>query len=75
MKNFREKSLDSLEEKQKLMNALSRVGGVHLKDNVKRVMEKECPEDDCRNGGKHCSGCRLLFEICPRQGGWRWKKK
>ncbi|KAF1390507.1 hypothetical protein PFLUV_G00058780 [Perca fluviatilis] len=38
--NLLDRSLDSLEEKQKLMNALSRVGGVHLKDNVKRVMEK-----------------------------------
>ncbi|CAM4572385.1 unnamed protein product [Leuciscus chuanchicus] len=38
--NLLDRSLYSLEEKQKLINALSRVGGVHLKDNVKRVMEK-----------------------------------
>ncbi|TDH00991.1 hypothetical protein EPR50_G00175550 [Perca flavescens] len=35
--NLLDRSLDSLQEKQKLMNALSRVRGVHLKDNVKRV--------------------------------------
>ncbi|KAJ8009673.1 hypothetical protein DPEC_G00093940 [Dallia pectoralis] len=38
--NLLDRSLDSLEEKQKLTNGLSKVGGVHLKDNVKRVMEK-----------------------------------
>ncbi|XP_039541171.1 uncharacterized protein LOC120488615 [Pimephales promelas] len=38
--NLLDGSLDSLEEKQKLINTLSKVGGVHLKDNVKRVMEK-----------------------------------
>ncbi|XP_077065580.1 uncharacterized protein LOC143718362 [Siphateles boraxobius] len=38
--NVLDKSLNCLEEKQRLINSLSNVGGIHLKDNVKRVMEK-----------------------------------
>ncbi|RXN30451.1 hypothetical protein ROHU_000760 [Labeo rohita] len=62
-----DESLKCLEEKQRLINSLSSVGGIHLKDNVKRVMEKECPENNKRDGGKYCSGHRLMFKICPRQ--------
>ncbi|XP_030251429.1 uncharacterized protein LOC115568360 isoform X3 [Sparus aurata] len=40
-----ENRLDSLEEKQKLINGLSRIGGIHLKDNVKRIMEKLMSND------------------------------
>ncbi|XP_048044336.1 uncharacterized protein LOC125267076 isoform X4 [Megalobrama amblycephala] len=105
--NILDKSLNCLDEKLRLIDSLSNVGGMHLKDNVKRVMEKlmtndghgpfqyeggegeacfhqaqsvhcchrECPENNKRDGGKYCSGHRLLFKICPRQGGWRWQKK
>ncbi|KAA0719547.1 hypothetical protein E1301_Tti021692 [Triplophysa tibetana] len=38
--NVLDKSLNCLEEKQRLINSLSCIGGMHLKDNVKRVMEK-----------------------------------
>ncbi|KAA0721484.1 hypothetical protein E1301_Tti020125 [Triplophysa tibetana] len=38
--NVLDKSLNCLEEKQRLVNSLSCIGGMHLKDNVKRVMEK-----------------------------------
>ncbi|KAL7833627.1 hypothetical protein AOLI_G00285870 [Acnodon oligacanthus] len=38
--NLLDISLESLEERQKLINGLSKVGGVHLKDNAKWLMEK-----------------------------------
>ncbi|XP_026094139.1 uncharacterized protein LOC113066474 [Carassius auratus] len=38
--NVLDKSLNCLDEKLRLTDSLSKVGGIHLKDNVKRVMEK-----------------------------------
>ncbi|KAK7162431.1 hypothetical protein R3I93_006664 [Phoxinus phoxinus] len=37
--NVLDKSLNCLEEKQRLINSLSNVGGIHLKENVKRIMK------------------------------------
>ncbi|XP_076852117.1 uncharacterized protein LOC143506880 [Brachyhypopomus gauderio] len=67
--NLLEKSLESLEEKQKLINGLSKVGGVHLKDNVKRVMEKLMTNEVMANfnmkggKGKHAFTKLRLFTV------------
>ncbi|XP_067233781.1 uncharacterized protein [Chanodichthys erythropterus] len=43
--NILDKSLNCLDEKLRLIDSLSSVGGMHLKDNVKRVMEKLMTND------------------------------